>query len=208
MIFFYSRKLQCILLTCWLLGMGYIFFQIIDASPRLLAHQTTKAIGQPKPAEVLLGQVPEITAEAVVPAEAPPKPEPKPAPTPAADPHLNRFLALRTDLASEDGVDVLVLELDYVPAQQKGFTAEKTQTYYLSDAPTFVLSLGGSWVSDIGNVTLPGSMEQMTGMNLIVSRSNHLRLLVHTRSMAIAREARAEITSTETGLRATIHLPK
>ena len=208
MIFFYSRKLQCILLACWLLGMGYIFFQVIGESPRLLAHQTTKTVGLPKPPEVRLGQVPEVTAEAAIHAEAPPKPEPKPAPTPAADQHLNRFLALRTNLAFEDGVDILVLELDYVPAQQKGFTAEKTQTYYLSDAPTFVLSLGGSWVSDIGNVTLPGSMEQVTGMNLIVSRSNHLRLLVHTRSMAIARGARAEITPTETGLRATIHLPR
>ena len=207
MIFFYSRKLQCFLLFCWLLGMGYMFLQVLDEGPRLLAHQTgapaAQPAGQPATPDVRLGRVPEVTPKELLPEKTPP-----PAPQPAADPHLNRFLALRAEQASTEGGGTLVLEMDFVPAQHKGFTPEKLQNYYLSDAPTLVLSLGESWVSDIGNVALPGGMEQVTGMNLIVSKSKHLRLQVHTRSMSLAMKATVQVTPTDTGLRAEVHLPK
>lgn len=199
MIFLYSRKSQLALLVCWLIGMTVMYVQIIGERPLWLAKASERIVDREQRAR--LGHVPVLPEPAAVPVPAPPS-------RPVADPVLNRCLAMRTEQGAGEQGDTLVVELDYVAAQTKGFAIEKARGYYLEDAPTFVVALGEPWTSDIGNASFPGAMPQMTGMELIVSKSRHLRLLVHTRSMRVARGANVHITPTDAGMRAEIRLPR
>ena len=201
MTFLYSRKLQLILLSCWLLGMGLMFTQITGEGGLLLVRASAPA--PERPLDARLGHIPAPPALADE-----PKPEPAPPPRPVADPRLNRFLALRFEQAEGEHQGTLVLDMDYVAAQTHGFSADKIYSYYLDGEPTFVIALGEPWVSDIGNISLPGAMPQVKGINLIVSKSQHLRLLVHTNAMHVASGARLEVSPTSSGLRAEVRLPR
>ena len=198
MIVLYSRKSQFVLLLCWLIGMSYVYVQITGERPLWLAKAGEGVLDRPQQAR--LGQMPEL------PEPAPPS-EPEPA-QPVADPTLNRGLALRVNQGVGEQTDTLILELDYVAAQTDGFTIEKVRSYYLADSPTFVVALGAPWASDIENTSFSNLMPQVTRLNLIVSESQNLRLLVHTRSMSIAQGARLRTSSTDTGIRAEIRLPR
>lgn len=198
MIFLYSRKSQLVLLLCWLIGMTVMYVQITGERPLWLAKASERIVDHAQKAR--LGRVPDIEP-AVPQAPAPP-------PLPAADPVLNRCLAMRTNQSMDEQADTLAVDLDYIAAQKKGFSLEKAHGYYLEDAPTFVVAFGEPWISDIGHASFPGAMQQVTGLELIVSKSKHLRLLVHTRSMRIARGAKFHISPTETGLRVEIRLPR
>jgi hypothetical protein len=195
MIFLYSRKLQFVLLLCWLAGMTAMYVQITGERPLWLAKASERIVERGQKAR--LGHMPEMSA-----------PVPQPAPVPAADPKLNRCLELRLDQITGEHADTLTLEVDYVAALTKGFSIDKAHGYYLKDAPTFVIEMGEPWVSDIGNASFPGTLPQVANLELIVSKSRHLRLLVHTRSMRIASGAKLRVSPTEAGIRAEIHLPR
>ena len=201
MIFLYSRKMQFALLLCWLVGMAVMYVQITGERPHWLRATSERIVAQTQKAQ--LGQVPAL------PEPPPPPPPVATAPQrPPADPVLNRCLALRLDQQAGTDADTLVLEFDYLAAQTKGFTLDKARGYYLEDAPTFVVALGEPWVSDIGNASFTGSVAQLARLELIVSKSRNLRLLVHTRGMATAKGAKFHLTPTATGLRAEIRLPR
>ena len=191
--FLYSRKLQLVLLLCWLAGMTFMYVQIIGERPLWLVNASERIHARTEKAR--LGAVPEMAARLEAPA---------PDPRPAADPRLNRCLALRVTPGADGRADALVLELDYVAAQAKGFTLEKIRGYYLNDAPTYVVALGEPWTSDIGNAAFPVSMSHVTGLNVVVTKAGALRLLVHTRTMREAKNARLNVSATEKGLRAEI----
>jgi hypothetical protein len=207
MIILYSRKAQLVLLLCWLAGMTYVYARITGEHPfRLHDNEQIAAPAQ----EARLGQVPELSVppEPVERSELAEQPVPVHVVQPAPDPELNRGLALRVSLDIGEHTDMLIVELDYIAAYKGGFTIEKARSYYLADAPTFVVALGAPWVSDIENTSFPGIMPQVTRLNLILSESRNLRLLVHTTSMSIARGAKSHITSTDTGIRMEIQLPR
>ena len=128
--------------------------------------------------------------------------------SPAADAHVNRCLALRVAESVSEQADTLVVEMDYAAAQPKGFIIEEARGYYLSDEPTYVVTFGEPWTSEIVKASFQVSMPQVTGLNLIVSKSRHLRLLVHTRAMREARGAKLHISPTATGLKAAIQFPR
>ncbi len=198
MIFLYSRKLQIILLLCWSLGMTFMYVQITGERPLWLVNASERI--QLRTEKARLGAVPETTDVRV---EAP-----APDPRPAADPRLNRCLALRVVPDAGRRADALVFELDYVPAQTKGFTPEKARDYYLNDAPTYVVALGEPWTSDIGNAAFPVSMPQVTGLNVVVTKTETLRLLIHTRTMHEAKSARLRVFPTEKGMKAEIRFSR
>jgi hypothetical protein len=203
MIFLYSRKSQCVLLLCWLIGMIFMYVQLSGTRQHRPVEVDERAVDSGQ--KVRLGEAPELPVQ-----EAPPARETLPVPPsparPAADPELNRCLALRVEQGTGGHEDTLTLELDYVAAQTKGFSIEKARSYYLEDEAAFVVALGEPWISDVGNLSFPGTMPQVTGLKLIVSKSRNLRLLVHTRSMNIAREAKLQLSPTDTGIRAEIRL--
>ena len=205
MIFFYSRKVQGLMLICWLMGILYMLVQVTDIRPRLLAHRAP--IAASTASEVRLGTIPEVPAQQV----QPPKETTLPA-RPAPDPHINRLLSIRAIHASpdqlQDGAAPLVLEMDFVPASQKGFTIEKTNSYYLADQPAFVIALGVPWKSDIPHLPPHEAVPNVKNVELVVSKSDHLRIIVHTSTMTQARGARLETAPTATGMRAIVHLPK
>ena len=107
-----------------------------------------------------------------------------------------------------DLVDTLILEVHYLAATNKGFTHQKAHGYYLDGSPTFVLALGEPWTSDIGTPSFQGSLSQLVKVEMIVSKSKNLRLLVHTRAMPVARGARYQVVPTATGIRAEVRLPR
>lgn len=205
MIILYSRKSQLVLLLCWFIGLTFAYVRLtgepVKTGERLVDHRQEARLGQePRPL---------VPALPPVPAEPEPNQEPEPlVERPAADPELNRCLAMLIDQSFDDGGDTLILELDYVAAQKEGFTIEKAHGYYLADEPTFVVALGAPWISDIENPSFPVTMPQVTKLDLIVSKSRNLRLRVHAKSMSVARGAKAHITSTETGIRIEIQLPR
>ena len=192
MIIFYSRKWQLLLLLCWCLGMAFMYGQITGERPPWIAEAFEKVPAGGEKAR--LGMMPEIPAQDH--------------PHPAADAHLNRCLALRVVKSASEQADTLVVEMDYIAAQPKGFIIEEARDYYLSDEPTYVVAFGEPWTSDIANASFPVSMPQVTGLNLIVSKSRHLRLLVHTRAMREAMGAKLHISPTGTGLKAVIRFPR
>lgn len=201
MIFLYSRKLQLVLLLFWCIGVTVLYIHTTGERPLWLAKASERIVQRDQKARI--GQTPELPAP-----ESPPAPVPAPVKQPEADPVLNRCLAMRVDQNAGDHADMLTVELDYVAAREKGFTVEKAYSYYLEDAPTFVVELGEPWTSDVGNAPVPGTVPQATHLNLIVSKSRHLRLLVHTPSMRVAKNAKLAASPTETGIRMEIQLPR
>lgn len=205
----YSRKSQFVLLLCWLLSMTVMYVRTTGKHALWLVKADELIVDRAQKAR--LGPVPEMPVPATPPVPTmtpPPPPVPDPAPRPAADPSLNRCLAVRVNQDTDNNADILKVELDYVAAQTKGFTFKTAHGYCLVDAPVFVVELGEPWTSDIGNASFPGTMPQITGLDLIVSKSRHLRLLVRTRSMRIAQDAKLHISPTDTGMRAEIRLPR
>lgn len=197
MIFLYSRKLQMVLLLCWLTGMTFMYVRITGERPLWLVNASERIHIRAEKAQI--GAVPETPA--------PPQTS-VPDPRPAAHPKLNRCLALRLVPDEQGRKDTLVFELDYVAAQTKGFSFEKIRDYYLEDAPTYVVALGEPWTSDIGNAAFPLSTPHVTGLNVIVTKAGTLRLLVHARTMREAKEARLHVTPTEKGMRAEIRFSR
>ena len=209
MIFFYSRKVQGLMLICWLVGILYMLAQVTYVRPRLLAHRAP--IAASTTSEVRLGKIPEAPAQQVQLPKEPTLPA-----RPAPDPHINRLLSIRAIHANpeqlpdqhREGAVPLVLEMDFVPASQKGFTIEKTSSYYLADQPAFVIALGVPWKSDISHLPPHEAVPHVKNVELVVSKSDHLRIIVHTSTMTQARDARLETAPTATGMRAIVHLPK
>jgi hypothetical protein len=220
MIFLYSRKSQFMLLLCWLIGMTVTYVQITGERPLWLVKAAdlwrVKAgelwlgkAGDDPPGHdrrAQLGQVPATPAPAAPAAPAAP-PAPAGAPRPAADPLLNRCLAMRVDHVTGERADTLIVEVDYVAAQRRGFAPEKARGYYLKDAPVFVIALGEPWTSDIGDASFPSPLPQISGLKLTVANARHLNLLIHTRSMRIARGTELHIAPTSAGIRAEVRLP-
>jgi len=198
MIILYSRKAQLVLLACWFVGMTFAYVQITGERPHWLMKVSERVVDRNQAAQI--GQAPELLVPATQPA-------PVHAAQPAADPELNRCLAMRVNPGNGDQADTLIVELDYVAAQTRGFTIDKASGYYLDDEPTFVVALGTPWTSDIGNASFPVTMPHITKVNLIVSKSRNLRLLVHTKSIGASRAAKAHTTPTNTGIRVAIRLP-
>ncbi len=186
------------MLICWLIGMAFVYTKITSEYPVWLEEidEQTGVLQQ----EARLGQPPEIS----VPAE-PPAQVVQHLPTP--DPLLNRCVELKLINADSEN-NMLVLELDYVAAQTDGFSIEKVRSYYLGDAPTFVVALGEPWVSDSGNITFSRPLPQIPSLNMIVSKSRNLRLLVHTNNMHIARNAKLKVSPVDKGMRLEIQLPR
>lgn len=207
MIFLYSRKSQFVLLLCWAVGMLILYVQTTGEHPVWLAAAEKQISDHSQKAR--LGRAPQKTAPV---SEVAPSPPPVSAPAsvalPDADPVLNRCLAIQASAAAGERTDTLTLEIDYVAARTKGFTPEKTRNYYLEDAPVFVVALGEPWISDVKQISLPETLPQLGVVELIVSKSRHLRLLVHTRSMHVAKGAKLHISPTSTGMRAEIQLPR
>jgi hypothetical protein len=195
MIFLYSRKLQLGLLLVWLAGLAFLYAQVTGEQP----PEPSK-----KPAPLVEAGPPKPPKQPEPPASTTPPPPPAPDPRPAADPVLNRCLGLRLDQAA----DTLILELDYVAAQKNGFSIEKARGYHYADAPTYVVTLGAPWVSDIGNASFPGPLPQVAGVSLVVSKSRNLRLLIQTKTPGAARGAKLSLAASDKGLRAEIHLPR
>jgi hypothetical protein len=194
MIFLYSRKMQIGLLLIWLAGMALMYAQI----------DRERSSGPDLEVEAILGHMPEMPA---LPTEPETPAEPQPDPRPAADPVLNRCLDLRVEQSGEKA-DTLVLELDYVAAQTGGFALEKAHGYHYADAPVFVVALGEPWISDIGNVSFPGPIPEVSDVNLVVSKSQNMRLLINTKSMRTARGAKLSLSPADAGMRVEIHLPR
>jgi hypothetical protein len=198
MICLYSRKLQLVMLLCWFVGMTFMYVQITGERPLWLIKASKKIVEHSQ--EARLGQV-ELPAPVDLPA-------PVRALRPPADPELNRCLAMRVNTGTGEHANTLHVELDYVAAQTKGFTIEKARGYYLTGEPTDVVALGEPWTSDIGNASFTVAMPQATKLNLIVSKSRNLRLLVHTRSIPVALGAKFHISPTDTGIRLDIQMPR
>jgi hypothetical protein len=190
MLFLYSRRIQIILLLCWSAGMVGMYAAIIGSDARLFhrADISQAATAKPNVAQ-------------------PPAPAPQSVPA-KTDPTRNRAEALRITTETEGGGTTLVLEFDYLPAESKGFAPAKTRAYYLEGAPTFVLSLGEHWIMDIEQKSYPVDLPQAKGVTLILSQSNHFRILTHTRTNEQAMHARAQISPTATGLQAKIRFSK
>ncbi len=197
MIFLYSRKSQLLLLACWTIGMTFMYMQITGEKPLWLIKADQRITARHQKAR--LGQMPALPE---------PPPAPAPEPRPAADPEFNRFLDLRLAEQSGGPKDIVTLDLEYVAARNKGFTPEKFRSYYLEDAPTFVITLDEPWTSDIGNASFSSTLPQVSEISMIVSKSRTLRLLVHTHSMRVARGARAKLTPTAAGAQLRIDLPR
>lgn len=197
MIFLYSRKSQLVLLLFWLIGMTIMYVQITGERPFWLVKATERITERREKAR--LGQAPVLPAANAA--------APAPAASPARDPILNRCLELRVEQGVDGHPDTLVMEVDFVPALNKGFTVEKARGYYLEDAPTYVVTLGEPWTSTIGAPLIPGAMPQVASVNMIVSKSRHLRLLVHTKAMRIARGAKLHVSPTDKGIRVEVQLP-
>ncbi|MBQ4133680.1 MAG: hypothetical protein IJD04_08125 [Desulfovibrionaceae bacterium] len=193
--FLYSRKPQIIMLLCWLAAMGFIYAQADNDYFDLSEEMEDLSEKQ----EVSLGKSPEIH----VPPPLPPAPV---SPQPPADPTVNHCLDLRLVNADTEE-NAIVLELDYIAAQTNGFAPEKARSYYIDDSPTFVIALGEPWVSETGNASFTRPLPQVPSLNLIVSRSKNLRLLVHTSTVQLARKARFNAFRTDRGVRIEIYLP-
>ena len=200
MVFLYSRKLQLIMLLCWLAGMFFLYTRIsgIYTDWSVEENELLRSARQ----EARLGATPSLPA-APEPVEAAPPVIPAPAP----DPELNRCLDLRLVHADPES-STLVFELDYIPAAANGFTLEKAHSYHIDDNPAFVVALGEPWVSDAGSSSFSTSLPQAPNVQLIVSKSKHLRLLFRTNSLQTARKASFSAYPTDRGIRLEIRLPK
>ncbi|MDR0827010.1 MAG: hypothetical protein LBN33_03905 [Desulfovibrio sp.] len=185
--FLYSRKIQFILLLCWSAGMVGLYVAVIGSDARLFHSKEISQAAITKPS---VAQLPHTGVKT------------------SADPTRNKAEALRVSTQTEGGTATLVLEFDYVPAQAQGFVPAKTYSYYIENPSTFVLSLGEHWIMNIEKKTYPVDLPQVSGISLILSQSNHLRILTHTHSSVQAMNARAQISPTATGLQARIHFGK
>lgn len=196
MLFFYSRRVQFILLLCWSVGMVVMYAAIIGSDPHFFYRADISQASTAKPS---VAQLP-VT-------DNPPPPPPATVKT-NADPTRNKAGALRITTQTEGCTTALVLDFDYVPAESNGFIPDKTYAYFIDSPPTFVLSLGEHWIMDIGQKKYPVDLPQVDGVTIILSQSNHLRILTHTRTTAQARSAKVKIIPTPAGLQAQIHFSK
>ncbi|MDR0827744.1 MAG: hypothetical protein LBN33_07705 [Desulfovibrio sp.] len=177
-----------VVLYVTIVGSDARFFHQADIPPAVTAEPSVAAL-----------PVPELPA---------PAPQPVVAKRPEADAVKNRAEALRVTTQSEGDSKALVLDFDYVPAQAKGFAPAATKHYFMEGSPTFVLALGEHWIMDIEQKSYSTGLPQVGSVSVILSRSNNLRFLVHTRTMAQAIGARVKINPTATGLQAIIHVPQ
>jgi hypothetical protein len=201
MIFLYSRKMQMLSLLFWCVGVAVMFFVVTGQRPLWLAEATQRdllaaqaRLGAPAPVEA-------TPATAVEP-PAPVKPD-----RPEADPTLNRCLALRATPGQGAKAKELSLTLDYVAARSKGFTLDKAHGYYLADAPAYVIDFGRPWAPLAAETTIPLDMPEALRVELLVSQSKHLRLLIRTRSMREAERARLSLSAEDGAVGATIVFP-
>jgi hypothetical protein len=196
--FFYSRKPQLLLLLGWTLGLAFMFVYVTgdESSPFRPKTDVTQRAG------ARLGEMPTLEERpAPVPAAQIPA-------TPAGDPELNLCTALRVMPRAEGKEKKLVLELDYIPALTNGFTPDKARNYYIEEPPTFVVALGEPWKTELKPTMIPVDMPETNGVSLIVSRSRHLRVLVHTRTEQQAVRAKVKVSPTENGLRAEVYFAR
>lgn len=195
MIFLHSRKTQLFLLALWLVGMAVLYTQTTGERPRWLTRASEQRPHNEQP--VRIGQEPVLPATAM--------PVPVPSARSEADPTLNRCLAWRVTQSA----NTLVVDLDYVAAQENGFSIEKVLGYHLKDAPLYVVALGEPWISDVREPSMRGAIPQVAGLNLIVSPElRQLRLVIQAQSMHIARGAKFRVSPTDTGMRVEIQLPR
>ena len=198
MIFFYSRKPLLVMLVFWLIGMAFVYTKITGDYPDWLEEINEQTSVQQQ--EVRLGHSPEVPA-AVKPSVQSNLHLPSP------DLLLNRCIDLKL-LSADSANNTLTLELDYVAAQKNGFSTENLRSYYLSDSPTFVIALGEPWVADSGNITFTRPLPQISSINMIISKSRNLRLLVHTGSMHIAKNTKLKASPAGKGIKLEIQLPR
>lgn len=199
MIFLYSRKSQLFLLLLWLAAMAILYAQTTGERPHWLTKASERILHNEQQ-RVQLGREPVLPATT--------KPAPVQPARPEADPTLNRCLEWRVKQSADGRTDTLLVELDYVAARENGFSIEKAHGYYLKDAPAYVVAFGGPWTSDIRSSSIPGTIPQVANLNLSVSKSRQLRLIIHTRSMNAARGAKLRVSPTDAGMLAEIRLPR
>jgi hypothetical protein len=201
MIFLYSRKMQLLSLLCWCAGMAVMFFVVTGQRPLWLAEASLRDL---RAEQARLG--------APAPVEASPAPEVKPsapaeAARPEADAVLNRCLALRATPGQGEKAKELTLTLDYVAALQKGFSLEKANGYYLADTPAYVIDFGRPWAPLTTESVIPLDMPDASQVEVFVSQSKHLRLMVRTRSMREAQGARLSLSAVDGAVKATLVFP-
>jgi hypothetical protein len=208
MLFLYSRKTQFIALLCWCVAVLAMFAVITGQHPFWLGSAASGFESDKTQAQ--LDTPLQRPATSTEPKPAPPQ-EAKPAPPsparPEADPKLNRFLSLR---ASPGDDERIILNLDYVAAEKRGFTPGVVRSYYLEDTPAFVVDFGRPWVVLEEEIRIPLDMPRAREVQLWVSRaSKHLRLLVALHSMRDASRASLRILpGGDNGLNMEITLPK
>ncbi len=195
--FLYSRKLQILLLITWCIAMCAMYFYVTHNTPIWLEGIVDKQETQ----EVHLGVIPEIK-NVITEIEQEPQGN-----TPAAHDTMNRCYDFRVEQVAGAGYDMINIHVDYVAAKNNGFSIDKIEDYYLSESPTYVLSLGKPWINDAKMTDHSIILPQLKNIKLILSKSDTLRLLIATTNNKFARNIKLKIDKTDTGFEAQLRIP-
>lgn len=196
--FFYSRKVQIILLICWCAGMAAVYAD--------LAHRAVLLIGR----ETDAAQAARLQA-VVAPPPAPAEPEAAPFPeeTPADAPAVVSDVNVVTNVAFEPETGsrppALSLEIRYALAGENA-DPPKVRSYYIAERPAVVLEMSGIWEPVEGFAPNSG-MPQVTGMTFFAA-PRHLRLVLQTQTLRQAQKARVSFTAGADAARARIQFPE
>jgi hypothetical protein len=217
LLFLYSRKPQILLLFCWSVALAGLFVYSTGHETLFFPHATEP----PGQAKARLGELPPPPESPSLPDVQPAVPppgshEPPPVSEPAHSAHparssvstINQGTDFRVFPDADGDEKKLVLEFDYIPAGENGFTLDKAHNFYTEDTPTVVIALGSPWELDVSRKNHSLAMKQATRASLWMTEARQLRMVTHTRTFAEAAGAKVRLTRTQSGLRAEIHFPR
>ncbi len=200
MFFLYSRKTQSILLLLWFVSVVALFLYTTNQYTVLrdsLIPQNDASNATPH-----IGSIPQIDTPQTT-EQTPPQ---QTAQQPPADPTLNRCTAIKLTYMDDTPPPMLVVDVDFIAAQENGVTLKDINGYYLSDEPTYVITFGAPWITDVSHVDFtPEKNSPIKNIQCIVSKSQHMRLIIHMTSVQIARKAKLTLVETDRGIQAQVH---
>ncbi len=190
MLFLYSRKTQCLLLVAWLIALGFIYENTVGKTP-LFVHQMAQNDANTAQTPVL-GQKIEPLPEVFVP--QPPSSPPLPSSQaetvrPKADDLLNIWDGENVSVKN-DNPKALLFNLEYIPAKKNGFTPPKVVSYYVKNAPYYVVDFGKPWKGSADTKELNSTLPSINSIKLIITKTKALRLIIHGKTQSVVRNIR------------------
>ncbi len=216
MIFIYSRKIQCLLLFCWLAIMAILYLNLRES------FDFQDDFAEAPIEEAVVGKIPEqepkktspllpAPAFAPLPIQAPSSEQTQPIQKTQTKSQIdrkktanNRFLGMELAQSEVSPQDTLSLDIDYVPAKNKPFSLDTIKTYHFADQPVFVIEFGEPWVFEAKSENYENILPQVEKIQLLVSKSKYMRLLVYTETMEMAKNTQFHAELTENGLKGEI----